>query len=257
MCLLSVGWQSSSKLPFVFAGNRDEYHSRPSAAANWWQDAPEVLGGRDLQAGGSWLGITRDGRFAVVTNQPRVPTPADTPLSRGSLVAEWLMRDSEIPVAELRSSLEQNNARFGGFNLLIGTLTPNANGVMHCLAGGNDGQRLRYTRLSPGVTGLSNCPSDDPWPKLTWLNQELHHLLKRDETEPEKLFALLQRENPVPDATLTGVSTRPFVRGHEYGTRCSTVITVDQAGRCRFLERRFGPGGQPAGESVFEFALQN
>ena len=173
MCLLAVGWRCNDRLPFVFAGNRDEYHGRPTAAAEWWQDAPNVLGGRDLVAGGSWLGISRDGRFAVVTNRPDLPAPAQSPLSRGELVANWLTAaDSQSP-ATLRSTLGVLSPRYGGFSLLTGKLAGNNKGQLQCLSGGNQSGPLLYAGLPEGITGLSNTAPDKPWPKLDWLNREL------------------------------------------------------------------------------------
>ena len=255
MCLLAVAWQIDARFPFVFAGNRDEYHARPSAAANWWPDAPEVLGGRDLQAGGSWLGISRSGRFAVVTNRPELPAPDAAALSRGDLVAQWLKATGKESASGVRASLERTAASYGGFSLLTATLERGSGGKLVQFGGGNQAGALAYDEVSAGVSGLSNTAPDKPWPKLTWLNGELDRLLRTGNVDTEQLFALLRREDPVPGTLAKGVSARPFVIGTEYGTRCSTVITVDAAGLCRFAERRFGPGGKPAGESAFEFLL--
>jgi uncharacterized protein with NRDE domain len=254
VCLLAVGWQCNDKLPFVFAGNRDEYHARPSAAADWWHDAPHVLGGRDLLAGGSWLGISRSGRFAVVTNRPDLSAPDESPLSRGKLVANWLTAADSHSDDELRSALEIRAPRYGGFSLLAATLGRNREGHLQCISGGNQSGPLQYEQLPDGITGLSNTSPDKPWPKLTWLNRELAQLLHAGSADTEQLFALLRREDPVPGTRASGVSARPFVIGQEYGTRCSTVITVNDEGYCHFIERRFGPNGLPMGESAFEFS---
>jgi len=255
VCLLAVGWQCNDRFPFVFAGNRDEYHARPSAAADWWHDAPHVLGGRDLLAGGSWLGVSRNGRFAVVTNRPDLPAPEKSPLSRGELVANWLTADDSQSLGALRSDLEVRASRYGGFSLLAATLGSDSNSKLQCLSGGSQGGPLQYEQIAEGITGLSNTATDKPWPKLTWLNRELAQLLHAGNVDTERLFALLRREDPVPDTRATGVSARPFIIGQEYGTRCSTVITVDDTGYCHFLERRFGPNGLTMGESAFEFML--
>jgi uncharacterized protein with NRDE domain len=105
------------------------------------------------------------------------------------------------------------------------------------------------------VTGLSNTAPDQPWPKLQWLNQQLNHQLAEGKPDVERLMSLLTRTEPVPDSASKGVPATPFVVGEEYGTRCSTVITIRQGGMCTFNERRFGPGGAPEGESEFEFPL--
>jgi uncharacterized protein with NRDE domain len=255
MCLLSVAWQCTEQLPFVFIGNRDEYHARPSAAADWWHDAPDVLGGRDLLAGGTWLGISRSGRFAVVTNIPGLPAPAEGSLTRGALVADWLKPTTSTSAEEFYTELDKSASRYGGFNLLTGTFDRDNTGALHFFAGGYGGGRVQFEQLTAGVTGLSNTSRSAPWPKLTWLNSELSRLMRIKGTDPEQLFALLEKQDPVPDAQAMGVSARPFVSGEQYGTRCSTVITVARNGYCQFFERRFGPGGTPAGQSAFEFTL--
>jgi uncharacterized protein with NRDE domain len=255
MCLLSVAWQPDTAYPFVFAGNRDEYHARPSAAANWWDDAPDVVGGRDLLAGGSWLGMHRDGRFAVVTNRPDLPAPEQGALSRGDLVSAWLREPK--PVGELITDerLEKDSGRYGGFSLLLGDLQRNESGSLLQLSGGNGLDGLAIQTLPPGITGLSNTAPESPWPKLQWLNNELAKLMTAGQPAADELFAMLQRQTPVPDAPAGGVPATPFVHGSLYGTRCCTVILVDHAGRCQFIERRFGPNGSTAGESTFEFNL--
>ena len=248
MCLLSIAWQVSVDYPFVFVGNRDEYHARASAAADWWGDAPDVLGGRDLVAGGSWLGINRDGRFAVVTNRPDMPAPETNSLSRGSLVADSL--NGTLDQQRLQALLAEQSPRYGGFSLLAGNIVL---GAMHCYSGGHGSARLDTTYVERGVFGLSNTALDEPWPKLTWLNDQLAALATKP--DPQKLFALLLREQPVPGAETDWVSARPFIVGDSYGTRSATVVIVDRTGRCRFIERRFGPGGAPAGETDETFKL--
>ena len=257
MCLLAVAWRSNERFPFVFAGNRDEYHGRPTAAAGWWQDAPHVLGGRDLVAGGSWLGISRNGRFAVITNRPDLPAPAESPASRGELVANWLTAADSQSLGALRSTLGSLAPRYGGFSLLTAKLEGDNKGQLQCLSGGNQGGALHYAELDEGITGLSNTEPNKPWPKVDWLKRELAGLLERGNADPEQLFKLLRRDDPVPDTRATGISARPFIIGQEYGTRCSTVITIDTKGCCHFLERRFGPDGLRLGESAFEFMLSS
>lgn len=249
MCLLSIAWQCSVDYPFVFAGNRDEYHARASAPADWWRDDGDVLGGRDLVAGGSWLGINRDGRFAVVTNRPEMPAPQQDALSRGGLVAEQLSGQADQQKLQLR--LAENSERYGGFSLLAGNI---AKGALHCYSGGQGSAGLDTAFVDRGIFGLSNTALDNPWPKLTWLNDELG--AQAFKPDPSRLFSLLLREEPVPGAVTDGVSSRPFIVGEGYGTRSATVVIVDRTGRCRFIERRFGPGGSDAGESAFEFRLQ-
>jgi len=251
MCLLSVGWKYSKDYPLIFAGNRDEYHARPTAAADWWDDDDNVLGGRDLLAGGSWLAMHRDGRIAVVTNRPDMPPPAANVLSRGQLVSDWVtspgMRDIE--------KLSKQSQNYGGFSLLIGRANPTAELSMRRLSGGNGLAGLDEANIEDGIVGLSNTAAADPWPKLLWLNESIATELNTGPPDPDKLFNLLRRDSPVPNADNRWVAGRPFIIGDDYGTRCSTVIIIDHLGNCRFIERRFGPGGIPDGESAFDFAL--
>ena len=255
MCLLSLGWHATPDYPFVFAGNRDEYHGRPSSAADWWPGAPEVLGGRDLLAGGSWLGIRRDGRFAVVTNRPDLPAPATGALSRGALVTDWLAEDAVADAAIYANRLAGRSQRYGGFSLIFGRIWPAGSADIRYLGGGHGAREPKPARLDPGVSGLSNTAVSKPWPKLLWLNARLADHLAHGPPDPDVLLGLLRRDEPVPDTRLRGVPALPFVRGAEYGTRSSSVIVVDRSGLCRFFERRFGPEGVAAGASEFEFRI--
>jgi uncharacterized protein with NRDE domain len=248
MCLLSIAWQVHPDYPLVFVGNRDEYHARPSASADWWDDNPDILGGRDLEAGGSWLGVNKQGRLAVVTNRPDLPAPGTHARSRGELVNAWLSND---PGASAIDKLAQRASRYGGFSLMLAE--PNK---LTRVSGGHGLNGLETVKLEPGVSGLSNTAPDDPWPKLTWLNQQLEAHLTRGEPDPEALMEFLLRTEPVPSGPPTGVSGLPFVTDQEYGTRSSSVITLNSAGECRFLERRFGPGGRPGGRSDYCFRIE-
>jgi uncharacterized protein with NRDE domain len=244
MCLLSLAFKTHPDFPLVFAGNRDEYHARESAPANWWPGANTILGGRDLVAGGTWLGISRTGRFGVVTNRPDLPSPDHEALSRGELVTGWLAATNTI------GELPAHHARYGGFSLLL------ADGQsLRLLSGGNGSGAMISRMLKNGVTGLSNTAPDQPWPKLRWLNQQLSEQLAGGKPDIERLMSLLTRAEPVPDAASHGVPATPFVVGEEYGTRCSTVITISGRGECEFVERRFGPGGRSDGESAYSFSL--
>jgi uncharacterized protein with NRDE domain len=246
MCLLSVAFNVHPEYSLVFIGNRDEYHARESAPADWWPADKTILAGRDLQAGGTWLGINNAGHFGVVTNRPDLPPPEQAARSRGELATRWLTG------AELLPDLEGTHHAYGGFSLL---LTDPAK--LHILSGGYGDGKLTTRTLDQGVTGLSNTAIDQPWPKLNWLNEQLEQVLQSNQVDTDTLMSLLSRREPVPNATTHGVPATPFVLGETYGTRCSTVITVRRDGRCTFVERRFGPGGVAGGESQFEFMSAN
>jgi uncharacterized protein with NRDE domain len=253
MCLLVVAWLSHPRYRLVVAGNRDEFHDRPSAPLGWWSDVPGVLAGRDLRASGTWMGVARGDRFGIVTNFRNVEAsaPAQSP-SRGELVPRFLREDRE-PQAFLED-LRATAHRFAGFNLLLG-----------------DSSALHYysnavptppRALPPGIYGLSNHQLDEPWPKLVRTRQRFAAELARDEPAPEALFDVLADRTPTtddePPATglpedLVRALSAPFVRHERYGTRCSTLVFVEHDGRTRVHERRFDAAGAQTGSSRFEF----
>ncbi|MEO8445011.1 MAG: NRDE family protein [Gammaproteobacteria bacterium] len=250
MCLVAVAWRVHPRYPLVLLGNRDEFHRRPSVPADWWPEAPDIFGGRDLQAGGSWLGITRTGRLAVVTNNPLRPPDAERNLSRGALVRDWL--NGSADPGDFLDAVAANEARYAGFSLLVGSISRGLEGFV--TPAGSLGARWH---LPTGITVLSNSPREAPWPKVGWLVGALAQYLRRPmpETGPdtEELLSLVARRMPVAepeaDTPLARARVTPFVTGTEYGTRAATLILADDRGGWRCIERRFGPGGVPAGES--------
>lgn len=225
MCLILLAWQAHPDYPLVIAANRDEYFDRPTAPAQFWSEAPQLLAGRDLQAGGTWLGITRSGRFAALTNfrEPEQSSKATAP-SRGELVSAFLM-GQQSPEAYL-GELTQHASNYRAFNLLCGTL----DGELYYYA--NRGQSGRYDLMTPGIHGLSNHLLDTPWPKVIHGKKALEQALPAlPDTAP--LFQLLSNETPAADQDLphTGVSlewervlSSACIRAPHYGTRSSTVL---------------------------------
>jgi uncharacterized protein with NRDE domain len=246
MCLILLAHRVHPEYPLVFAANRDEFYARPTAPAAWWEDAPELLAGRDLQAGGTWMGVTRSGRWAAVTNYRDLPSERTGVRSRGELVSEFL-RGHETPEAFLREIAERA-AEYNGFNLLVA-----------------DREQLWYfsnrgdepRKLGPGVYGLSNHLLDTPWPKVMRGKQALSALLA-DGPAPAPLFEILVDADPAPEAELpdTGVGqeweralSSLFIATPTYGTRASTVLLIDAGGVATFVERSFAAGAQ-RGEEV-------
>lgn len=239
MCLIVIGWRVHPDYPLVVAANRDEFHARPTARADFWADAPEVIAGRDLEAGGTWLGIARDGRFAAVTNV-REAAAAKGLRSRGSLTRDFLVgrRRAADYVGEI------DRAGFSGFNLLVS----DNDSLWYC-----SNRSAQSLELVPGVYGLSNHLLDSPWPKLLTARQGFSRALA-SLPDPAPLFAILADDEIVPDAELpdTGVPlewerrlSAIFVRSEPYGTRASTVVMLAADGGITFEERSFGPNGQP------------
>jgi uncharacterized protein with NRDE domain len=255
MCLILLAWRVHPEYPLVFAGNRDEAYERPSTAAGFWSDEPRIFGGRDLEQGGTWLGITLSGRIAAVTNYRDGPAVKPAPRSRGELTANF-MRAAEEP----RTYLERvapGAGDYGGFTLLAGDLAR-----LYCLSNRGSG----IEELAPGVHGISNHLPNTPWPKVRHGRARLSALLNARETEiVDGLFHAITDRTRAPDGELpnTGVGlererelSAAFVAGDRYGTRASTVMLVSQGHQVVFVERRFGPRGVPLGETSRRFALQ-
>jgi uncharacterized protein with NRDE domain len=252
MCLLVFAWKAHSRYRLVMAANRDEFHDRPAAPLGAWQDAPHILAGRDLRSGGTWMGVARPDRYAVVTNFRELERPAAGAPSRGALVQEYLA--GTAAPADYCSGLRQRAMDYAGFNLLAGDAD-----TLHYYSNRN-GQSSR--RLDAGVFGLSNHWLDSPWPKLLRSRARLAGLIADDRVAADSLFELLADREPAdldetPDTGLPADWERalssPFVMHDRYGTRCSTVLLVEHGGHTTLLERRFDASGAMTGASRLAF----
>jgi uncharacterized protein with NRDE domain len=238
MCLIVFAWQSHPQYPLVVAANRDEFHARPTAAANFWHDYPHILAGRDLEQGGTWLGISTHGQFSALTNM-RDPHAQQGTRSRGFLVRDFLT-STQSPEFFYRQ-LQSNLHHYSPFNLLLG-----------------DSKQLYYTnhlgnfeQLTPGVYALSNAGIDTPWPKAIHGKQALVNALYQP-LNHETLFDVLADTNTAADNELpdTGVGlilermlSARFIISSDYGTRCSTLVSQKNDGTVNFIERQFDPAG--------------
>ena len=253
MCLIVVAWRARADLPLIVAANRDEWRDRPAEPAHWWPDEPAILAGRDLKAGGTWMGITRDGRFASVTNYRDPSDKRSTARSRGTLVTEFLL-GSQGP-EEFLAQVSKRSRDYNGFNLILG----DGNALYYF------GSREGVARaIEPGVHGLSNHVLDEPWPKVT-LGCEVMARALADADPAPALFEMLSDTAPVADDRLpdTGVGLEwerrlaaPLIRGSEYGTRASTVMTVSASDEAFFEERTRTAEGGLGGISMFRFSLR-
>lgn len=253
MCLISLSWRAHPRYELVLAANRDEFHDRPTAAAGWWADAPDVFGGRDLSQGGGWLATSRQRRLAAVTNVRRMQQPDPNAPSRGALIADF-MRSSQS-AAEFAKRLRVRSDAYAGFNLLL------YDGETLLYATNHDG--FHSERLTPGIHAVSNAALDTPWPKLVHLRECMSAWTTQAQTDDDALFSALANDRIAADEALpdTGVGLElerflspAFIRGPQYGTRASSVIALGTDGLLQFNERRFGPGGAPAGETRESFA---
>ncbi|MBI4911114.1 MAG: NRDE family protein [Acidobacteria bacterium] len=252
MCLVLLALDAHPRYALVLAANRDEFHRRPALPADWL--APGLLGGRDLEGGGTWLGLRRDGRFALVTNFREPGRPRTGAPSRGRLPLR-VLEDPRPPATALEALLPDLE-RSHGCNLLAGS----PEGV--CFASSH---APGVHPLEPGIHGLSNHLLDTPWPKVARGRRALASWIEEDGT-PEGLFALLGDRREAPDAELprSGVSldwerrlSPAFIVSPDYGTRCSTVLLLGRDGEARFHERSFGTEGQLLGERRFQFPLED
>ena len=253
MCLIVFSFRSHPSYPLIFAGNRDEFHGRPAAPAAFWTDHPDILAGRDLKAGGTWLGIRRNGRFATVTNYREPGEHRPDARTRGELVTSFLLHSDDD--GRFVERLVTSRENYNGFNLIFGT--PES---MYYVSNRHDSDVV----LRPGLYGLSNGRLDTPWPKVRRAKELFRYATGSDRVDPAKLLNLLADEWRPPDDELpkTGIGLQwermvssIFIRGDEYGTRASTVVLVDKNGTATFVERSYAPGGVIAGTESFQFSL--
>ena len=252
MCLVALAIDQSRRFPLVIAANRDEFFKRPAARLAWWTPhpgGPAILGGRDLEGGGTWMGLTAQGRLALVTNH-RDPSRIDPQApSRGQIVANWLAAREPIDRFWMRTALSGYN----GFNLIAADFR-----LGECFWASN--VEAYPKRLERGLYGLSNAALDTPWPKVEAWKASVHGALESAGSVDElatRLFDALANRSLADDATLpkTGLPpelerllSRAFIRTPDraYGTRCSTLIITERAQRhliTHVLERSFSATG--------------
>ena len=254
MCLIYIAHRVDPFYRLVVAANRDEYHQRPTAPAAWWDGAGGILAGRDLQAGGTWMGITRGGRFAAITNYRDPARHRAEAASRGYLVSGFL--GGSDAALDYLTRIAREGDRYNGFSLLV-----------------HDGATLAFYSnrggapeiVPPGVHGLSNHLLDEPWPKVEQGKLDLLGMLARGAPTPGGLLGLLDRREPEAHPALpdTGVGagreralSARFILDSRYGTRCSTIILLDAAGEVLFRERSFDAAGEPRGDEVYSFRVE-
>jgi uncharacterized protein with NRDE domain len=256
MCLVFVALAAHSRYSLVIAANRDEFHARAALPAHWGDRAPYagMLAGRDLVGGGTWMGVRRDGRWALVTNVRDGRANDAAAPSRGELVP-GVLNAASAP-AEALPALRQKATAYNGFNLLAGD------------AGGATWMSNRACEsrtLTQGIHGLSNAQLDTPWPKLALTRSAVSAWATRGDDDLGPLFAALADRTTAADADLpaTGVPlawerllSAPFIVSGDYGTRCSTVLAITHDGDARLVERSFDATGNAMGEAEFNFEIE-
>jgi len=256
MCLILFAHRAHPDYPLILAANRDEDYARPAAAAAFWSDQPQIYGGRDLEKGGTWLGITLGGRVAAVTNFRDGRARSTAPRSRGELVSGFLASgsDTDAYLGRVKSEGDQ----YKGFILIAGDLES-----LYWLSNRGPG----VEKIAPGVHGLSNHLLNTPWPKITRSKQTMKALLGAAECElAAGLFDLLADSSVAADDELpdTGIGlererklSSVFISSERYGTRASTIVMVHSDGGVLFCERSFGRGGKALGEVTQRLRLQD
>lgn len=255
MCLILLAFKSHPGYKLILAGNRDEYYDRPTAPAAFWEEAPWLLAGRDLRAGGTWFGITTKGRIGAVTNYRNPSFNKTNAPSRGKLVSNFLLGKDKAP--DYLDGLKKRASDYSGFNLLIGDQNK-----LFWYSNRTDGYRI----LSPGIYGLSNHLLDTPWPKVARGKKAFRRLLSRNrDVEPDAVIDMLSDRSIPDDDTLpdTGVGLEwerilspLFIISPDYGTRSSTILFIDQRNHVTFVERTFNSHPDSATTVVHKFHIE-
>tara|TARA_B100001094_G_scaffold328511_1_gene389073 strand:- start:990 stop:1775 length:786 start_codon:yes stop_codon:yes gene_type:complete len=257
MCLIILAHHIRPHLPLIVIANRDEFFNRPTESAAFWKAKlhdPEILAGKDLEANGTWLGITRNGKFAAVTNMRETSQKTSNPISRGQLPLEFL--SSKKSPIKFATELTAKFPRYSGFNLLLA----DKNSLIYL-----NSSTKSVSELQPGIYGLSNGLLNANWPKINQGKKQLKNLINKDiELTTDSLISMLSDRSIAPDEFLpnTGISielerqlSSSFVTIPErhYGTLCSTAVIISRDGLTRFDEQSFDEAGNPAKRQYFEF----
>ncbi len=255
MCLIVFAYKDHPEYKFVLAANRDEFYERPTAPADFWEDYPNVLAGRDLKDGGTWLGITLEGRFACITNHRNPKLLKGGTYSRGLLVSDYLI--GNILPKDYLSAVAESNRVYNPFNLLVG-----------------DNEALWYYsnvtgemfEILPGLHGLSNHFLDTPWPKVLRAKEAMKRLLQRPEFDAYEMLSVLADKTPAREFELpnTGVGEEwerflspVFITTSIYGTRSSYVLTIDWEQNVKFVERNYSPESEEYQDLEYTFTISS
>lgn len=254
MCLIAFAYKQHHTYDLIFAANRDESYDRPTRKASFWNNYPHILAGKDLQAGGTWMGITQDGTFSALTNYRDPSIKRENPPSRGQLVLDYLKKNGDPK--DYLQNIHQKAEQYMGFNLLAGTIDQLAY---------YSNQQQEITLLDSGLYTLSNHLLNTPWPKTEQAKNKLKKLIAEDTISEEALFKLLADDREAPDDQLpnTGIPKDAekkispiFIKTENYGTRCSTLLLIRKDGRVTFTERRFKAGSTTIkDENRYQFTI--
>lgn len=250
MCLIVFAYKHHPEYPLILAGNRDEFYGREAQQAHFWDTDPAMLAGKDLRAGGTWLGVSKKGEFGAITNYRDLNDPRAGERSRGEIIPKFLTT-VKAPDQKIRQLRKQNH-HYAGFNFLAGDVDQlfylnNINGNIQS--------------VTPGIHGISNAFLDTLWPKVETARSEFQKAISSSTIDKEKIFNFLNDSKSYPEDSLpdTGLSPEKekavspiFIETEGYGTRCSTLLTIDNDGRIHFTEKTYD-AQREASESVKEF----
>ena len=251
MCLIVFAYKTHPDFKLILAANRDEFYERPTSVASWWEDHKNVLGGRDLKARGTWMGMDKNGRFSAVTNYRDIANIRQDARSRGDLPVEFLTGSNSTKT--YLESVSAKASEYNGFNLL----------TLDDEMGHFSNYENKVNVLDPGVYGLSNSLLDTPWPKVEKAKSLFDEAISK-EFELSDLIKLMQDEEVASDDQLpkTGLQldmeravSAMCIRTPNYGTCCSTAITIDYNGIVRFIEKSYPVGARKTGEENFQFKI--
>jgi len=247
MCLIVIDWQPDTETPLLLISNRDEFYQRDSKRAHYWNDAAHIFGGRDLEKSGTWLAVSKTGKLAAVTNY-REPNPPEKTLSRGAIPHAFLLGDQSAE--EFAQSLKLSREDYPGFNALL------FDGLSLIYVNNRSSQPVQA--VTPGLYGLSNHLLDSPWPKVLVAKEAIASIRSQTqeqcsvEEKENRYLAVMQNQHTAEDEDLpvTGVHediermlSPAFIVSPSYGTRTSSVVTINRVLGARFTERNYFPGG--------------
>jgi uncharacterized protein with NRDE domain len=242
MCLILFSFKNHPEYPLILAGNRDEFYGREAQQAHFWNSIPSMLAGKDLRAGGTWLGVSGKGEFGAVTNYRDLRNPINGDRSRGEIIPGFLAQNGSIE--KKLHQVKKNYPKYSGFNLLAG----NADQLYYL----NNINR-QFRKVNPGINGVSNAFLDTSWPKVEKAKVAFRQATKPTSIDRGKILQLLQDSESFPQEILPDTGLDPemekavspiFIKTENYGTRCSTLLTIDNEGQVHFTEKTYHINGE-------------
>lgn len=250
MCLINFAYQQHTQYKFILVGNRDEFYSRPTQSLHWWEDLPHILAGRDLKDGGTWMGMSKDGKIAALTNYRDLINLKEKAPSRGIILKKYL--SGEIPLHEFHIFLKTQGRFYNGFNLIYGTTD-------ELYYYSNEGDRWQI--VLPGIYGLSNAFLDTPWTKVVTSKQLFTEIIQSEKFSSGELVKMMHNTAEATDDALPSTGVSPdlekklsaiFIQTENYGSRLTTFISINQQNEVKYEET----GYVPAYLQSFSFQIQ-